>query len=298
MPMMRRRSGYLATAVLAGSLAAACSAQGLPASVHVDDHRPLMKAGQLLQDRYGVPISFEDASAYEYEGELKELDNFAELKRIHPDMKRILFPNGSLDVSFSEPENTATPAGVGKILRDLLAQHVENGNPARFGLLETSESLVIVPTARKNSAGALVSDRSPLELRISFPEADRTAGEGFDVFCQALTQALGKTVGLWSNVLDWQQRATVGANNEVARVVLLRIIANLRFEGAPPQAVRPRVSYVFGPNVGLDSFRLSVRQVAVKRPDRYGRLLPIMVPRTGPLDMNRPALADIPSLRR
>ena len=49
---------------------------------------------------------------------------------------------------------------------DLLAQHVKNGNAGQFELLETSEGLVIVPTARKNAAGEVIPDRSPLEQRI------------------------------------------------------------------------------------------------------------------------------------
>ena len=193
--LTHERSSCLAAAVLAASLAAACSAQGAPDTVHVSDHYPLYAAANLLEKHYGVPISLEEVSAYEYEGELRELDNLAELQKTRPNMKRILFPNGSLDVSFSEPAGTATPAGVAKIVRDLLAQHVKNGNAGQFGLLETSESLVIVPTARKNSAGAWIPDRSPLDLRISFPEADRTAGEAFHAVCDALTTVVGKRAG-------------------------------------------------------------------------------------------------------
>ncbi len=288
----------LALGLAAAFLTVRATGQVPPASVHVEDHWPISKAVGLLEGYYGVPISLEDLSAYEYQGELRELDNFAQLQQARPSMKRILYPHGVLDVSFPEPATTATPASVANIVRALLAQHVKNGNAGQFRLLETSETLVILPTARKDSAGSLIPDRSPLELRISFPQADRDANTAFEVFCQAATKALGRNVGLWTNVGTWQQTVDVGANNEVARDVLVKILSGLHWADSAVPFPRSRISYAFAPLPGVDGYSFSVHQVSVERPDKYGRPTRVAVPRPGPLDMSRPALADIPSLRR
>ena len=279
-------------------MAVGATAQGPPATVHVEDHWPLSRAAELLESYYGVPTSLEDISVYEYPGELRELDNFPQLQQARPNMKRILYPPGVLDVSFPDSAATATPANVAAILVALLAQHVKNGNAGQFGLLETSESLVIVPIARKNAVGAVVPDRSPLELRISFPEADRDISEAFEAFCQAVTNALGKKVRLWSNFGIWRQTVTIGANNEVARDVLLKIISALRSGDSAGLYPGPRASYLLAKLPGVEGYAFHVHQVSVERPDRFGRPFRVGVPGTGPLDMNRPALADLPRLRK
>src|SRR5580698_9640362 len=118
--MSARRKGTggrgVAVWVTAAVLVAVSLGQVPTSTVHVSDHWPLGKASTLLERHYGVPISYEDLSVYEYEGELRELDNFAESLKIHPNMKRILFPNGVLDFSFPEPVETATPASVAGML--------------------------------------------------------------------------------------------------------------------------------------------------------------------------------------
>jgi hypothetical protein len=289
------RTGFAIWAV-ATVFAVAGAAQGSASIVHVDDHWPLSKASQLLESHYGVPISMEDVSAYEYVGELRELDNFAELQRAHPDIKRLLYPRGVLDVSFPEPADKTTPAGVANILGDLLTQHVRNGNPGQFSLLVTPEALVIVPTARRNSSGTLVPDRSPLEMRISFPEADRDAAQAFEAFCEALTTALGKKAVLWNSPFQ-QQKVRIGANNEVARDVLVRMIASLRWdEPFSLKVARPmaRLSWTFAPLPGTQDYALSLRQVSVVRPGRNGLTTRVPIFRTGPLDMNQPVPRGMP----
>src|SRR5262249_31479567 len=143
--------------------------------ITVNDSRPLAKAAEILMDRYGVPISYEDISAYVYSPELEDTIGFVKdnpsAKNIPPRKQTLSFtvqPFGA--TNFTQP---ADKASVSSFLQTVIDQHSANGNAGQFKKMETPIGLAIVPTAARNTLGNFVPDQSPLDLRISFPQHDK-----------------------------------------------------------------------------------------------------------------------------
>ncbi len=81
------RCGFLGFAFLG---LASAQTQWSRDSASITDLRPLLKATEILISRYGVPISYEDVSAYKYYADLADPVDY---RAAHPDA-RILPPRG------------------------------------------------------------------------------------------------------------------------------------------------------------------------------------------------------------
>ena len=107
----------------------------------------------------------------------------------------------------------------------------------------------------------------------------------------ALTDALGRKVGSWTaGALNWQQTVRIGANNEIARVVLLRMISGFHWKDPATSLAPLRYSWSLTPNIGLGTYAFAMRQVFVERPGRSGQTVDVPIRRTGPLNMNQSVL--------
>jgi hypothetical protein len=194
--------------------------------ISVTEPRPLARVAEILTTRYGVPVSYEDVSAYAYDGDLSAATSEKQGPRaaaILPRSSSLKFFPEALAISF-DPVRTADPAAVAKMLGGILAQHEAAGNPGRFKLLETAAGLVIVPTAVRDYSGTFIPDQSLLDMRISFQAAAGDADSALLAFRDALKAVSGKEVSIEG---FWAQSGPVGANNEIARDVLARILNGL-----------------------------------------------------------------------
>src|SRR5262249_893834 len=127
---------------------------------------------------------------------------------------------------------------VTQILQDVIEQHRARGNPGQFRLLTINDGFAIIPTAKRDATGNLVSEQSPLDSQISFPVAVRSGMETLRLICEAITTASGRKVGgslgpkhLFFTVVE------VGADHETARDVLVRAWRGLHW--ADPQLSSP-----------------------------------------------------------
>ncbi len=194
------------------------------------DARPLKKAAEALEALHGVPISYEDPSAYAYNGDLSDPFEFRAANALPPRDSSLKFVSEHLKGAIERPDahgvhpllQAAPEADVARILQSVVDQHASNGNPGRFKILATPAGLVIVPTAARNSRGERVPDQSLLDFRISLPEMDTDADLAIEAFCKALSAASGKTVQPADAFLT--RTARIGADNEVARDVLVRLL--------------------------------------------------------------------------
>lgn len=199
-------------------------------TVSIVDARPLKKAAEALEALYGVPISYEDPSAYAYNGDLSDPFEFRAANALPPRDSSLKFVSEHLKGAIERPDahgvhpllQAAPEADVARILQSVVDQHASNGNPGRFKILATPAGLVIVPTAARNSRGEWVPDQSLLDFRISLPEMDTDADLAIEAFCKALSAASGKTVQPADAFLT--RTARIGADNEVARDVLVRLL--------------------------------------------------------------------------
>jgi hypothetical protein len=215
------RCGFLAAVFFGFAFAQTATRQE---SISVSDTWPLAKAAEVIRARYGIPISYEDASTYSYYADKEDPVNFM---AAHPGA-RVLPPKSSslsfvlqpLDVSY-DPARPADLKSVAKQLQGVLDQNQANGNPGRFRIMETSGGLVIVPTATRDVNGAFVEDHSILEARISFPEISGDSYLTFGAFRDALQAAIGKSVRM--DILPGLSDP-IRARNEPARDVLIRLL--------------------------------------------------------------------------
>jgi hypothetical protein len=264
--------------VLAGLGAALVArAQGTApgSTVVINDSRPLYEAALVLERRYGVSIAYEDAE-YTSNDDLDRSRHAVPISRA-----------GTLNVDLSPPLTSPEPLTAAMLLQGLLGQQVRNGNPGQFKLMETAEGLAIIPVAVRNSEGAVVPYRSLLETRITFPEADREAEDTLGLICELTSAASGKKIGLGGGpgVLKWR-RVRVGANNEIARDVLARMLTSLHAEGEPGSPNKSPGSYGYKiswsllttKTPGIDAL-LFLRQVTVDQPGPGGTVVRAPVPR-------------------
>ncbi len=198
---------------------------GGTATLTVDYGRPLQRAVELLEGRYGWHISYEDPP------HLSDLDVWdvtdPGYAAAHPGV-RALAPKASLfALEYSVKPATDVPEETpGRVLSALLDAHNASGNPGRFRLLTRDGMFQIVPTATRVASGALEPVDSPLDTKITFVRGDRTVMETVFLIAEEITKASNVRVrgpGFPSDLLV-QVRVIAGANGEPARDALARVL--------------------------------------------------------------------------
>ncbi len=260
-------------------------------TVSVTDSRPLAQIAEILNGRYGVPISYEDASAYPFDGDLGDTVE-TERRRGFPSAPALTLRNTTLkfvaeplDVGFDGawPGRPADPAGVARILQGVLDQHAANGSPGRFKILQTKLGLAIVPTATRNSAGDFVPEQSLLDTRISFAKVEGDTYSVINTFTEALAAASGAKIDFPFGGLA--HSSPVAANNEIARDVLARIATGLVFYRAGPPlplvwtlVTQPGIAPPHTATYRMD-LRMGTLDFAYSANDTYGA---VPIPRPAP----------------
>jgi hypothetical protein len=252
---------------LACALMAGAQSQAPAGTLVINESRPLLRAAQELEHRYGVPVSYEDAD-YKFNDDIDHSRyNFSPPRA------------GVLSVDLSPPLSSIEPVTVATLLQGLLEQNVRSGNPGQFKLIETTAGLGMVPVAVRNSEGTLVPYRSPLDARISFPEMDRDAEDAIQLFCQVTGAASGKKIGLGGGpgVLKWKT-VRVGATSEVARDVLARLLTTVHSDSSRLQEYKVSWALLTNGPPGIDAL-LYLHQVTTEQSGPGGTVLRTPVPR-------------------
>jgi hypothetical protein len=259
-------------------------------TVSISDARPLARAAEILMSHYGVPISYEDLSAYAYDGDLAEtLDlpvsnalgsTLVASKTLAPRKSNLTFFAEPLKVGFHPPSvDTADPASVARVLQGVLNQHENNGNPGQFKLVETPAGLAIVPKATRSTSGAPTADQSLLDLRISFPEREGEADGVLIAFVKALKEVSGKQVEVEGIGGPAIFSGRIGARNEVARDVLARLLTGLiHYGGINDGRPVPKLVWNLTTYPGINpphaaSYHIGFKTVVMEGRDQSGRIV-------------------------
>ena len=122
------------------ALVAAASAQRVSVgeTISIHDSHPLARAAAILRARYGVPISYDDLSEYDFNGDLADPVDVPKVLPIRS--SSLTFFAEPMAISYS-PVVPADQGAVARVLRGILEQHEKNGNPGRFKLIETPAGL-------------------------------------------------------------------------------------------------------------------------------------------------------------
>lgn len=184
-------------AVILSAVAASATGQVSPATISVNDPRPLAKAAEALEREYGVPISYEDP-AYAFSGDVVDKTD-PQYKALHPDAKVLIPRGGSISVTMpSQPLNLASPSGGDplSVIQEALSAHAAAGYPGQFKAVKTAIGYAVLPTGVRSTAGAVVAELSPFDTPISFPTIQRGVGETLKLICQTVSSASGRTLVL------------------------------------------------------------------------------------------------------
>jgi hypothetical protein len=251
----------------------------------VNDPRPLAKAADFLELKFGIAISYEDV-AWSYGGDIARLVDTPygrEIAQQNPQFKAVIPRGGSFDVKLLlDPVSRKPIPPVVNVLQNVLTEYTARGNPGEFKLVPLGQDFSIVPNLARDQTGRLVQQRSPLDVPISFPEAERDGLATLRTICEAVTAAFGKkispgtlSVSFFSNTL-----VRIGANNETARDVLAKVLEALRWQDPRNVGPLPKLSWrlFYGPDTQY--YSLNVKGVEREEPTPAGGTRKVAVSRS------------------
>jgi hypothetical protein len=193
----------------------------------VTDPRPLQRAAELLERKLGVPISYEDPVWASSKDTVlaSKLPGNRELLARYPNWKGNLVRRGGT-VSVVVPTRSAATEVINPVyvIQGVISSYEAQGNSGQFTVVRFGENeFSIVSMKAEDKAGRLVDQVSPLDLKISFPEEERSLPATVDL----IAHAIGVRPIRFDNSPESYSRAPrvrVGAQNETAREVLARAV--------------------------------------------------------------------------
>jgi len=251
--------------------------------ISVNEPRPLAKAAELLERKYGVRIAYEDAT-YAYGGDLVDKTD-QKYKQTHPSAKVLIPKTGALTivlpVGLAASEGLGATANPAPTIQTAIETHMANGYPGEFKLISTvnGDAFDIVPTGVRSAAGVVVADRSPLETLISFPNIQRNAMDTLKLICNNVSIATGKTITLGMLPKDLsQQQIQMGTNAEPARDVLARLFDGRTWADSHNIAKIPKLSWalLYGPDLEIYGLNVRIVMADVASPNGLKKLRPVM----------------------
>jgi hypothetical protein len=145
---------------------------------------------------------------------------------------------------------------VAHLVDKILEGHAVRDGGGRFRVLRTGDVLHVVPSSVKDRQGNWGEQRSPLDARISLPRQEQSGLQMLDAVCAAVSgvEHVHVVAGMEPINLLRQYRAILSADNEPARLVLLRVL----------QGAHKNWTWSLLYDEGLDLYALNVRPL----PDR------------------------------
>jgi hypothetical protein len=186
--------------------------------VSVDDPRPVARAVQFIEARYGIPISYEDPTLT-YEGDIVD-------KTVRFDLgRRALYPRGGqLDVLTTSPHDDPLPA-----LLQVLQAHAASGGAGQFRVLLDAGMINVVPRRTRDANGDWIDDHPLLDTPLRLAPQSVNGAQGVQMICSSIADATGRVVRVGTipdNFLA-QHNIQLEGKGEPARRVLLDVIQQL-----------------------------------------------------------------------
>jgi len=239
----------------------------------ISNARPLEQAAKLLERKLGVPIWYEDPP-WTFSGDLVEAADLPanrELAARYPRWRGPLVPRGgSMLVTLPTSPAVLKTEDPVTLLQAAIDSHKSLNNSADFKVVQFGDNeFSIVGTHAAGKDGRVVEQIPPLDRRVSFPEAERTEADTLNLICRTINVEL---MVQFTGGSEKSRRMRIGANNEVARDLLARIV---KVPGAP------KVSWVLSYMPDLQRYLLGLRSVEAEIPVPGGgtQLKPVLWPK-------------------
>jgi hypothetical protein len=224
---------------------------------------------EAIELKTGIPVDYEDPE-YAWENDLNDVTAVI-AKR--PGSHRTLVPRGGRIVltPVGNAKGKASMSQAIAMMEAAIGQHHALQLPGTFGVVQVGQRLQLRAAGVKDKAGVLHNDPNVLDSRISLPAQQWTGMEALVYICKQLSIATKKDVEIGQVPLSLlsQLVATLAANNESAREVLLRLLTNLQQRYAIAPKV-PLFSWQFCYAPDDKRFFLNMRVVRAEEPSPFG----------------------------
>lgn len=192
-------------------------------AIEIDDPRPVAEAVKAIQARYGVVITYEDPLLL---CPCDVTDVTADVHRATiPPQRRIWSPAvGRFDFRYEFPAGGSRDMMA--LLRSLVAQYHSTGYPGEFRVVKEGSTFHVVPMAVRDRGGVRVPYLSPLDSRVSLDDGTKSALSAVEGLLGTVGARTGEQIQLGTipERLLANAEVQIGADNERARTVLLRIL--------------------------------------------------------------------------
>ena len=249
---VRVSNGWALTRLLSSVVLLAAPVLGATETFTATAHsrRPLLEVVEKVEAEYLWRINYEDPP-FENVNELEDLTSTV-YKASHPNPSDVFLIPRAKPFTFSW-EDSGVSTDLRTTVERLVSQHHGSGNPGRFQTLYQGNVCHIFPLSLLKKDGTMVSARSVLDARISFPVQQRTL---FDVL-QLIFQLVGAqtkshiVVGMVNPNAAFHKIST-GADNITARDALMIVFnaydAGNIGRGGLPERFTWRLLYQAGDN--------------------------------------------------
>jgi hypothetical protein len=209
-------------ALLFGVFGAALFGQVIPSrtiSLSIRSGRPVAEAVNQLQTIYGWVITYEDVPVMHpddiVDHTVREIDGYRAL-----DQRIVAFDMHNLP----QPQDVTDPA---MVIESVLKAHQDANGIGQFEVRRSGNIFHVVPRTVRDLTDQTVNVQPILDTRVSFPAQERSALELLEVLCAALTDQTQHPISLGIIPVSHYfsaMRVTFGADNEIARNVLVRLV--------------------------------------------------------------------------
>lgn len=238
----------------------------------VNRPRPLARAAEEVEHKYGVLINYEDPP-YTFKDDVVDLAASGALSQGRATQHVLIPKPGSLTASMGmAPTLVRVQANeAASLVSSLLSAYHASGNSGRFTFVQNGDVVTILPSRSNDRNGASQSVVPVLNTPITIPEQHTTVLNAVQLMCAAINNNSGApTVDLGTvptNILV-QRTIDLSASNEPSRGVLERILATAG-QGDPQTRRRLVWQLLYGPDV--KKYVLNIHIAARERLEPTGK---------------------------
>lgn len=200
--------------------------KGVSAIVIANDPRPLAQATSAVREEYGWIVDYEDPP---YVSDSELADDTSPIWRVgHPNQRGVRrVAGGAFQSEYQEGSAVANSEGEEAILRKIVSEYNQSGNPGKFIVRAEGEGrFAIIGSSVKNKDGKDEDVTPILDTAISIPAVQRSADATIELILRELSGKGGRKVVLATapaNLL-MQSQVSVGGENLPARTLLLQTL--------------------------------------------------------------------------
>jgi hypothetical protein len=198
----------------------------------IDSGRPVRRAVETLQTRYGYVITYEDPR-YTNEDDLQDVA--AKVRKDYSSYPpglapKLMVPKGGKLTLRLPASNDISPQDLASILQQLAHAQGTSSRGGHFRVEQVGDVFHLIPTEVRDRKGNWLHYDSLLDTPISLPEQDRSESELYQAIVDAVSTAAHVRLwivvngGIVIGIVSPKLRTSMGATLEPARNVLMRAL--------------------------------------------------------------------------